>query len=119
MAVLDDHHPVGVMAPAVIAMCAKFAMFAILGAGVAITIAIVIAMLDNDGFGAGDRRHRNSNGNDGRDDISKLPHEVLLLCCKKISISPTGTFPGKTGEYSEQMFRLAGMSSELVREYRR
>jgi hypothetical protein len=68
MVVLDDHHPV-VMMPAVIAM------FAILGA----CATIAIAVPDDDGFGTGDRRGRDSNGNNRRDDISKLLHDVLLL----------------------------------------
>jgi hypothetical protein len=78
----DDHHPV-VMMPAVIAM------FAILGACVA------IAMPDDDGFGTGDRRGRYSNGNNRRNDISKLLHDVLLLRVRGSNIGRSGTFPIK------------------------
>jgi hypothetical protein len=70
--VLDDHHAIGVMAPAMIPM---FAMFTILGA----CATIVIVMPDDDSFSARDRRGRDSNGNNRGDDISKLLHDVLLL----------------------------------------
>ena len=64
---LDDDDPVVMMAPAVIPMFAK------LGACAA------IAVIDNNGFSTRDRWGRNSDGNDCRDDISKLLHDVLLL----------------------------------------
>jgi hypothetical protein len=69
MPVLDDHDFVVMMAPAMITMFAK------LGA----RATVLIAMLDDDGFSTRDRRRRYSCRNDCRDDISKLPHDVLLL----------------------------------------
>jgi hypothetical protein len=65
VAVLDDDDPV-MMAPAMIPMFAK------LGAGAAIVI-------DDERFSTRDRWGRDSDGNDCRDDISKLLHDVLLL----------------------------------------
>src|SRR5262245_6900644 len=54
--------------PPVVAMLAK------LGMGTA----PVIAMLDHDGIGARNRRRRNRDRSDRRDDITRLPHAVLL-----------------------------------------
>lgn len=68
--VLDDHHSVAMMAKAVIPV------FAILG----VCATIAIAMPDDDGFSTRDRRGRDSNGNNRRDDISKVLHDVLFLC---------------------------------------
>jgi hypothetical protein len=70
---LDDHDPV-VMMPTMLAV------FAILSARATIAIAVP----DDDGFGTGDRRRRQTDGNDGRDDVSKLLHDVLLLCGARI-----------------------------------
>src|SRR3981081_1324672 len=98
MAVLDDHHSV-VMMPAVVAM------FAILGACAAIIVAI--AVLDNDGFGTGDRRRRYSDGNDGRDDVSKLLHDVLLLRGTRLEHQARRNVPDRSGENSERMFRVS------------
>ena len=89
----DDHHPV-VMMPAVIAM------FAILGACVA------IAMPDDDGFGTGDRRGRYSNGNNRRNDISKLLHGVLFSSCAEIEHQTRDNVPPEPKENSEQMFSV-------------
>ena len=99
MAVLDDHHPV-VMMPAVVAM------FAILGACAAIMIAIAVP--DHDGFGTGDRRRRQTDGNDGRNDISKLLHGVLLLLSDtRIEHQAGRNVPERSGENSERMFRVS------------
>jgi hypothetical protein len=68
--VLDDHHSIAMMAKAVIPV------FAILGVRATITI----AMPDDDGFGTRYRRGRDSNGNNRRNDISKVLHDVLFLC---------------------------------------
>jgi hypothetical protein len=65
---LDDHHTIAMMAPAMIPM------FTILGT----CATIAIAMLDDDGFSTRDRRGRQTDGNNRRDDISKLLHDVLL-----------------------------------------
>jgi hypothetical protein len=69
MAVLDDHDPVVMMMPAMIAVFAKLSACA------------TIAMVDDDGFSAGDRRGRQTDCDNRRDDISKLLHDVLLLRC--------------------------------------
>jgi hypothetical protein len=65
---LDDHHTIAMMAPAMIPM------FTILGTCATITIAV----FDDDGFSTRDRRGRQTDGNNRRDDISKLLHDVLL-----------------------------------------
>jgi hypothetical protein len=77
----DHHHVIAMMAPAMIPM---FAMFTKLGARATIVIAVAtivtaIALPDDHGFSTRDRRGRQTDGNDRRDDISKLPHDVLLL----------------------------------------
>src|SRR3954451_12206508 len=70
---LDDHDLVGVtVAPAMIPMIAVF------GAG-AVAVVMAATPLDDHGLGVGDRRGRHSNGNQGRDDIAKLLHDVLLV----------------------------------------
>jgi hypothetical protein len=71
--VLDDHHSIAMMAKAVIPVIPVFAIL-----GVCATIAI--AMPDDDGFSTRDRRGRDSNGNNRRNDISKVLHDVLFLC---------------------------------------
>jgi hypothetical protein len=69
--VLDDHSSIGMMAPAMIPMFAKLGMGA----------AKVIAMVDADHFSTCDRWGRQTEGNDCRDDISKLLHDIIFSCC--------------------------------------
>ena len=66
---LDDHHLV-VMAPAMIAMPTVIAVPEVVPA--------MITMLDHDGLGTGNRRRRDGNRANGGDNVSKLPHVVLL-----------------------------------------
>src|SRR5437016_8934606 len=77
VAVLADHDtiPVAMMPPA--AMPAIVAMHAIFRPRVFPTV-MMTAALDHDGLGACNRRQRNRNRTKRRDDITKLPHVVLL-----------------------------------------
>jgi UPF0716 family protein affecting phage T7 exclusion len=80
----DHHHVIAMMAPAMIPMFAIVAMFTKLGARATIVIAVAtivtaIALPDDDGFSTRDRRGRQTDGNNRRDDISKLLHDVLFL----------------------------------------
>jgi hypothetical protein len=52
------------------------AMHAVFRAGA--TPIVVMATLDHDGLGACDRRRCDSNGADSCDEITNLPHVVLL-----------------------------------------
>ena len=62
MAMLDDHHVVMVMMPAVVAMHIA-----------------VMAASDHNGFSTGDRRRRDGNGGKCGNHVSKLLHVVLLI----------------------------------------
>src|SRR4051812_20359148 len=63
MTLLDDHHPVAAMTPAMVP--AAIAMLAVLGAG-AVTVMIAIT-LDHHGLCAGDRRRGDSDGDERPD----------------------------------------------------
>src|SRR5689334_6106918 len=75
-----DHDAIVVTMPARM----PIAMHAVFRAGA--TPIVVMATLDHDGLGACDRRRCNSNRTDSRDEITNLPHDVLLTLSADLNL---------------------------------
>src|SRR3954454_16225894 len=96
---LDDHHLVVVRPPTL--MPSMITMLTEFSAG---AHAIAITMLDDGCLGACNGRHRDSNGAQRGDDISKLLHVVLLIKTSRIKLGWRRNVPQEIQENSEQPF---------------
>jgi hypothetical protein len=86
---LDDHHLVGVaMAPPFVP--AAVAMFAEFGAGAE---AVMVAAFDNDCLSTCNRWCRDGNRAERGNNVSKLPHILLLILNEDRTSQANGMFP--------------------------